>query len=377
MKRIWMLSLSLCLLLTGCDRGRFLPASHDVQAVELMLTMGLDSREDGLVEMTVSGGKAQEGETEKEPVVLSGKGETLSGALLEIQTQSDYYVSYGHVDGCLIGEAAAREGAETLLDFLERDTETRLNTYCYIVKGGTAGDLIRQSNSEEGSISDRLQAMELDASLLSESYSYTVKDFLVQLEDNGCSLVPAIRMGAEEAENCGYACFRQGRLIGWFEKDVSRGVNLLENHLEGGTVTGTLSDGSVVSLRLEEAECSWEPEFQGDTLKKLTARIRVSGALEEVRGSADLSGEQVWAEMDRLVEEKLGAEAEKILDQCQSWDADLLHLESQAELAAPSKHRELREHWDSWFSELDLAIELECTVDRTYNITQTAKGGTR
>ncbi len=377
MKRLLMLFLPLCLLLAGCGKKNFLPTSHDARTVELMLTMGLDYNEDGQVQMTVSGGLAQEGETKKAPIILSGTGETLSSALLEIQTQSDYYVSYGHVDGCLVGEDTAKAGVETLLDFLERDTEMRLNTYFYVVKGGSAADLMEKSNSEEASIPDRLQAMELDASLLSDSYSYTVKDFLVQMENNGCALAPAIQMGEKEAESQGYACFQDGALIGWFEKDVSRGVNLLQNHLDGGTVTGALSDGSLVSIRLEQAECDWEPEFQGDTLKKLTAKIRASGALEEFRGSGNLSQEQIWVEMDRFLEQVLGKEAQTVLDQCQSWNADLLHLEGQTELKAPSRHRDLEKNWDSWFPELELAVELECSVDRTYDIAQTVKGGAK
>ena len=374
MKRIVTLFLALSLALTGCSKKNFIPPSHDARTVELMLTMGLDKGEKGRVKMTVSGGSAQEGETKKEPVILSGQGETLAQALLQIQTQSDYYVSYGHVDGCLVGEDTAKEGVEALLDFVERDTEMRLNTYFYVVKGGTAEDLMRRSNSEEGSIPDRLEAMELDASLLSDGYSYTVKDFLVQMEDNGCALAPAIRMGEKEAESCGYACFQEDQLIGWFEKEVSRGVNLLENHMSGGTVTGTLPDGSAVSIRLEGAKCRWEPEFQGDRLVKLTAKIHTGGALEEFQGEADLSREQVWQEMDRLLRDTLTGEAQTVLDQCQQWNADLLHLESQAELAAPARHRQIAECWDSWFPDLELAVEIDCSVDRTYDIAQTVKG---
>lgn len=377
MKRIVTLFLALSLALTGCSKKDFLPVSHDARTVELMLTMGLDKGEKGQLKMTVSGGSAQEGETQKEPVILSGQGETLARALLQIQTQSDYYVSYGHVNGCLVGEETAKAGVENLLDFLERDTETRLNTYFYVVKGGTAEELMQGSSSESGAIPDRLEAMELDASLLSDSYSYTVKDFLVQMEDNGCALAPAIRMGEKEAESCGYACFQDGKLIGWFDKDVSRGVNLLENHLSGGTVTGTLPDGSAVSIRLEGAKCSWKPEFQGDTLKKLTAQIKTSGALAEFQGDGDLTQERVWQEMDRFLMETLAGEAQAILAQCQQWNADVLHLESQAELADPARHRQIQAGWDSWFPNLELAVEVEGQVNRTYDIGQTIKGGAK
>lgn len=197
------------------------------------------------------------------------------------------------------------------------------------------------------------------------------------MESNGCALAPAIQMGEEEAENCGYACFQDGALIGWFDKDISRGVNLLQNHMNGGTVTGTLSDGSAVSIRLESTKCSWKAEFQGDTLKKLTAQIQANGALEEFRGSANISDEGTWDEMDEFLKECLREKAIAVLEQCQAWNADLLHLESQAELAAPSKHRAIRENWDSWFPDLELAVELECSVNRTYNIAQSMKGGAK
>jgi Ger(x)C family germination protein len=363
-KRI-LLSLLLALTLTGCS-GNFLPSGHDVQMVELMETMGLDVGADGLT-MTVSGGGREEN------VVRTGTGTTLSQALLDIQTQSDCYVSYGHVNGVLIGEDTAREGISSLLDFLQRDSELRLNTYLYVVRDGTAQEVLEQSEETGTQVADRLKAMELDAALVSDSYPYNLKDVLVGLEDNGCALIPALTLGEEEAQSCGYACLQNGVLLGWMEPEIARGVNLLENHVDQGTVTGTVGD-TLVSVRLEGASCSWEPQWEGDTLVGLSAKIQVTGSLEEVQGSLDLMQENSWRQVEHMVSLTLGEECAEVLGQFQRWNGDFLHLKNQVELAEPGKKALVEENWERWFSELPLEVVVTCGVDRTFDIAETLGG---
>jgi Ger(x)C family germination protein len=360
-----LLGVLLALTLTGCS-GNFLPTGHDVQMVELMETMGLDAEEDGLT-MTVSGGGREE------TVVRTGTGKTLAQALTEIQTQSDCYVSYGHVSGVLIGEETARQGISALLDFLQRDAELRLNTYLYIVRDGTAQEVLEQSEENGVQVADRLKAMELDAGLVSDSYPYNLKDVLVGLEDNGCALVPALTLGEEEAQSDGYACLQNGALLGWIEPQYARGVNVLENHVEQGTMTVTVED-TLVSIRLEGASCSWEPKLDGDALTGLTARIQVTGSLEEVAGSLDVTREETWRQVERMVSLTIGEECAQVLAQSQRWDADFLHLKNKVELAEPGKKALIEEQWESWFPDLQLEVVVTCGVDRTYDIVGTLEG---
>ncbi len=355
-------------LLTGCNGG-LLPQGHDIGTLELMQTMGLDLGQDGAgsktLRVTVSG-EAGQG-------ALSGEAETVFGALLEIQLQSKKYLTYGHTTSCILGEAAAEAGMEELLDFLERDTEMRLNTRFYVARGCTAEELIQGAASEDISVSDRLDSLETDEQLTSASYPYTLLEFVTQLERTGSGLVSALELGENGVESSGYACISRGTLAGWLDEDISQGVNLLTGHLKSGNISGTLSDGSVVSLRLSAARCEWDTTFQGETLQGLTATAYVTASLEELRGDADLSDPAVWQELDRLLSEKLSEKANAVLTQSQAWNADFLQLVDRAALAAPARHRLIEKYWAEWFPTLTLCARVEGAVTRTYNITRSLK----
>jgi spore germination protein KC len=361
------LSLS-ALLLSGCQStlplARLLPTGHDVQTVELIQTLGIDVSEDGKLVVTGSGASGTEGDT---PQLLTGTGTTLSAALLELQTQSDHYVSYGHVEGYLIGEEAAKQGIADLVDLLERDTELRLSTDLYLVRGGTAGELMEQSSGGDSSISQRLEAMALDSTLLLDLEPYTLKDLLIDLEE-GAALVPAISMGEEEAQRDGYACFRGDALVGWLEEKEARGVCLLRGQVEGASISLTLPDGSEAALRLEQGDCQWQPEFQGDTLKKLTGNLTVTAAVAELRGGLDLSTSAGWEELETALAKQIWQEGSNILTKSQAWSADFLRLSQKVALAQSADHTRIEARWGDWFPELELELVVTCQVDRTYDI---------
>lgn len=202
MKRIAALTLALCLTLTGCQ-GDFLPYARDIEAIELIRTLGIDVGEkQENVMVTVSGGVQRTGDNGQgeKPSLFSQEGRTLYDACSVIQTFSDDYISFGHVTEWVLGEDVARQGVTNLLDFMERDEQMRLSTKVFVVKGGTAEELLRSVATEKSAATDRLSAIELDYQLKSIAYPYTVKELLSQLEENGCGLVPALVLEGKEGQ---------------------------------------------------------------------------------------------------------------------------------------------------------------------------------
>ena len=121
MKRALLPPLALWLLLAGgCSA---LPTAREMGDMALLRTMGVD-REGGEMAVTASTGpRGLQGEG-LPALVLSTRGDTLSGACMAMQGLSDSYVFFGYVDQLLVGEEAARaglaasaiamEGAETI-----------------------------------------------------------------------------------------------------------------------------------------------------------------------------------------------------------------------------------------------------------------------
>ena len=129
MRRVGAATLCMAVLfLSGCGRAA-LPYAREMGDMALLRTMGVDAGEaDGQVRVTVSTGERAaglQGESQP-PLVLSALGDSLSAACLSMQGLSDSYVFYGYVDQLLLGEGAALEGVEPVLDYFSRDVELGL-----------------------------------------------------------------------------------------------------------------------------------------------------------------------------------------------------------------------------------------------------------
>ena len=110
MKRGWMAPLALSLLLTGCSG---LPAAREMGDMALLRTMGIDAAANGVAVTGSTGPRAKGLQAEDEPaLILSADRESLSGACLAMQGQSDSYVFFGYVDQLLLGQELAERGVQ-------------------------------------------------------------------------------------------------------------------------------------------------------------------------------------------------------------------------------------------------------------------------
>ena len=126
---------------------------------------------------------------------------------------------------------------EKYLQHMERSPEMRLNTFLYVVRDGTAQEAVSAAGKETGGVVELLTSLEKDVQLMSESHVFTCGETAEQLAEQGACLAAAVRLVHREdilagedpvtlaAE--GYAILKEGRLAGYLDADLARGVNLL------------------------------------------------------------------------------------------------------------------------------------------------------
>lgn len=416
---IFLIGLVLVVLALGQDS---LPYSRDIEDLELMRVMGIDQgekTEDGLKVTMVGGDQStgKEGESKK-PIVLSQEAATLSKACTIMKSYGEKFISYGHITQCLVGEEAARKDLIQLLDYYERDIELRLNSPLYIVRGGTAGEVLEGGSEEEGgTVIKRLESIEIDTQFQSDTSTRTVKDVLGQLSENGCALVPALTrieeegtggsgtqgqgesgggaassaqgeqqkggeapQGQEETkktiQTAGYAVFRENRLTGFLEEGESRGANFLMDEIYGGILELELKDGSLVSVQLLDSHCEWQPQFRKDgSLERLTAEIEVEGSLTEIMGNADPMNKAVLDEMEAQAEEQIRQMAAGVLARSQEEQTDFLHLKRKIGVLRPDRWHQLQEEWETVFPDLEWQVNVTMHLRRTYDVDRPLEGG--
>jgi len=361
-------ALAAVLLLSGCGKAA-LPYAREMGDMALLRTMGVDAGEEaGQVRVTVSTGKRAaglQGESQP-PLILSAAGESLSAACLSMQGLSDSYVFYGYVDQLLLGEEAALEGVEPVLDYFSRDVELGLGAQVWLVRGGTAQAAI-EAGGETG-VDSRLSTLQTDSEMGAAGITRTAGEVFSSLLEQGCAYLPALRAaGAEEGEQtalleAGYGVLRDGALAGCLEGESAKGLELLTGQTAEDIIEVDLPSGRAVA-RITEVSTRCEPVFQGEELTGLRLHCRAAAELAEFHEPMD-QGE--LAQLREALEERESLRLRQVMEQLRGWGTDCTALGSQVAQADPARWAKLRGTWEERASTIPYEVSVQVSVSRTY-----------
>lgn len=369
-----------------------LPQARDITQVKLIRTLALDQGETVDLKLTASGDLRKEGDggQAQPPLILSQEAGTISAGCTGLQRQSDGFVEFGHLAECVIGEALARQGLEDVADYVSRDFSMRMESKLFLVSGDTGEEAVKGAASQNSAITDRLTAISQDRSLGGRKWPYTFRQLISQLEDNGCALLPVLTLTdnpdfdpegkgetpEKEIQLSGLAFLKDGKLADYLTPEESEGAALLTNQDQKDTVEVTLSDGSVAAVQLLYAQRSLEPVFdEGGQLTGLTVRIKTTGELSEIIGTADPNQETVLDQLSQGYREQLRLWAQAALDRSRQEGADFLHLRRSLLCVTPLRAEDILAGWDQTFPTLELKAEIEGRVERTYDVDRPMREG--
>lgn len=356
------------LFLSGCGKAA-LPYAREMGDMALLRTMGVDAGEEGQVLVTVSTGKRAaglQGESQP-PLVLSAAGDSLSAACLSMQGLSDSYVFYGYVDQLLLGENAALQGIEPVLDYFSRDVELGLGAQVWLVRGNTAQTAI-EAGGETG-VDSRLSTLQTDSEMGAAGITRTAGEVFSSLLEQGCAFLPALQAADPEAAGgetvlleAGYGVLRDGKLVGYLDGESAKGLELLTGQTAEDIIEVDLPSGQAVA-RITGASVRCEPIFQGDELTGLRLHGRAAAELAEFHTPM---GEKELEQLREQLEERESLRLQRVMDQLRSWGTDCTALGSQVAQANPAQWKNIQGQWGDLFSSVPLEISVQVSVSRTY-----------
>lgn len=375
MKRKLLLFLSaLCLLLQGCAGNPvFGDDSREIDQLELVETVGIDAA-GAMTTVTASTGTFF-----GEPVLLKTTAATISRAVREMQNYTDrQYIFYGHTAHILIGEEAARQDLNRYLDYIERDSEVRLDTKLYIVQGGTAEDAITAVSGESESAGELLESLDRDVQLLSESYVFDCGEVAQQLAKRGNALAAAVRLetvdnildseNSTTIQSAGYAVIHDGKLMCFLDTDLSRGVNLLIDRTGGDVLEAPDGAGGSFAARLTGSETAYTPVFEDGMLTKLKIEAALHCNLDELQTPLDIYDEAVIRGLETQLSDAAARRVWAILDRMRATNCDFCDLQTRVRQAAPWRFDRMTAPWETVFPALEYEVAVKTVLERTYDV---------
>lgn len=382
----------LFLLLAGC-KSNFLPKPKEINDLQLVQVIGVDLDEDdpGQIRVTIAsknlevatgheGGDSGSGSVKsgKKALIQTASGTTIFDAVRNIQTHSNKTLFWSHTDYYLVGEEAAKKDLIAFLDFFTRDHELRIEAKVLIVKGSTAKELIEQVNLSDFFIVDVLENLERSIDLLSISEEMKISQLMRFVDIHHSSArAPSIELVHHSAESresrseidlSGYAIIKDLKLVGFIDRSIARGVNLITNNVESSIVNVTDLTGGKVSLEIIQSKTKVIPYFSKETLKEITIKVKVKSSLGEVQSNHKINRKQEIEFMEAQQSEILKQEMEKALRTVLAYGADCLNICDRIRLSRPLKWKKIEDNWLEIMRNVQYNIIVESKIERTYQI---------
>jgi spore germination protein KC len=274
------------------------------------------------------------------------------------------------------------------IDFITRDHEIRLSPKVYIVKDGSAKELLFKTSSDDRFITEKMDGFKSDADYLSDFIETDILKVVNMLEDSSV-VIPAVKYKAYEDKKiigkqpekdvclCGYAVLKNAALIGYIDKEYARGYNILINEVESMPVNVMDEVGKPVSMDVLNSDVKVKAEFNGDKLEEVIFITHVVSAIAEQHSLEDIFKLSSLAKLSSGMADVIKSDMEKVIAFSQEKKADCIQLGQRLEMAHPYKWQKIKDNWEEMFPELNIKVEVDVKLARSYDIQLPvgAKGG--
>ena len=376
-----LLALLLCtaelLLFAGRDglRGNY----REVEELLVIQTMGLDRTDSG-VTLTL----AAAGDSKGEVARMKADGVSVSAAMERIRDYSyEEELFCTHIGRLLLGEKLCEDGIESILAYICRSPELRLDMPLFVIRGGEASDAVMGVGSGDRGICDVMHIIEQDLKRRDESGITTAAQVFRDTARSGSSLICALELGqasetteAPDAEKAsepepagksvaplGYAILREGRLCRYLTDEQAIAVGLLKNTPGKATIELQDRHGQAAVLELNGGGCKIRPIWEGETLKGVEIACNARASLLERGGRGAFHEAEDIDYLTARLESKLAEYLSSALQASKELKADYLCLAETLERADPAAWRSL----DRAFIDLLPELELKITVSARLN----------
>lgn len=377
------LILIILFLMTGCWNYQ------ELNSLAISTAMAIDKKNDEYeVSILIANSKKNQvssKEGESQTVVYSAKGKSISEALKNIDLENPRQTYIGHLAVIVISEEVAKEGLDNVLDLLLRDSESTKRFYLAIAKDDEAKSIIKVISPLETFPSQTIST-NIKASSESQAISsaVTYSKFIENTLKKGMNpILPTITIEGsaskgEKAKNLEsssldailklstIAIFKDDKLVGYANKDQSRGINLMLDEIKE-MIVEYKCDKNILVTSLSEVNTNIDIGLKNN---KLEATINVDGIGDIIENNCklDLTNTKTINKIEKRVNQKVEKIINNGLDLIQKdLKSDVIGFGNILYKKEPKYFNKI--NWDKEFPKLNIKVNS--------NIKITTKGSAR
>ncbi|MGE7759554.1 Ger(x)C family spore germination protein [Peribacillus sp. NPDC097895] len=376
MLRVFLMLPIICL--SGCW------SSIELNELAIATALGIDKTEAGylvtvqILNTSELAGDARSGRSEV--VTFKKSGATIYEAMRSLSTDVPRRIYVSHLREVVFGEEMAREGIGKALDVLSRQKELRSDFYMTVAKGATAFDILNiqtgiekipankiynaLENSEKRWAATRTVTLdELISSMISNGReSMLTGIFIYGDRKSGSNVLNAQDISPKTGIRLDYlGVFKKDKLVGWLDKNDSKGVSYITNHVKSTAVT-IPCEGEKITINTIRSKTKIKGRMEKGK-PKIDINVTSEGSIGDVECKIDLSKEENIKELNERYEKdvkgKIVGSIKKLQDDYQS---DIFGFGEEIHRTDPKAWKRLEENWEQEFANLEVKVTVKAKI---------------
>jgi spore germination protein KC len=105
-----------------------------------------------------------------------------------------------------------------------------------------------------------------------------------------------------------------------------------------------------------------------DDIPNITVKIKTSSNIGEMQGQLDVMDKKFLSQLEKQQAEEIRAEVESAVSFSKQNNTDILGFGDKLFHQHPMKWERIKDNWDKLFPKINVKIEIEAKINRSYNI---------
>lgn len=366
--------LILTLALTGCWNW------HELNTLGIVMASGFDLAPDGKISVTmqivrpgeISNPRSEKGSAGSEAVwVVTSTGDTVFDAVQNATMKVDRKLFWPHNKVFVIGEDLAREGVSPVLDWIDRDPESRRLPKLLVARG-RAQDIMEVESELENVSALYLENLVNVSDNTSMAVEVRIHDFLKMLVSEGrdpyASRIELLDGEKKQTILTGAAVFRKDWLAGWLDRSETRGLLWVLGKVKSGVIVvpSPLEKEKKVSLEIIRANSRIEPIIKENGLPAIIVKIQEEGNLAEQMSVDDLTKPENWYLLEEYQAAAIENEVKTVLHVAQNeLGTDIFGFGEAVHRQYPQVWQELKDSWPQIYPSVEVEVIVSAKLRRT------------
>lgn len=378
---------SFIFIITGCW------SSRELNTLATSICTGIDKTENGYrVTQQILNPKtiAAKKPTNEAPVIIySEEGKDIFSALRKITTISPRKIYYSHLRMVVIGEAAARDGLDDIIDYFTRDHEFRTDFFFVVAKNTTAYELLHvltpfetvpgiemydslKASQKVWAPTKSVKIIELINSLTSEGKNPVLTGVEIPKDNTDIDSIDNLKKSNPSSKLSikGLGAFKKDKLVGWLNEDESKGYNYITDNVKN--TVGHMEYGEKISISFEVTSAKSKITANLiDNKPAINVKIDVLQNIGEVDSQFDVSTEESKKTINALSEETIARFCDQAVNKAQTeLETDIFGFGEAIHKKYPELWSGLKEDWNSEFVDLPVKISVDVETKKIGQLTK-------